>query len=196
MKASEFCKMNLCLLHHFDIILHVKVVHMSIFLLFLEMLKAIYFESCQCFVVILINYYSGSSEKKEEKSVNGEKEDSVENGEDEVPEDEEEICYDKNKSFFDNISCEATERAKGLVKFLYINEYLLQHIDLYVDFLDYQFINFTILWLIKGNALHVYNRPSGKFMKLFLKPASVEKLSTVTKYCNFYQIEFYYNYLS
>lgn len=55
----------------------------------------------------------GSSEKKEEKSVNGEKEDSVENGEDEVPEDEEEICYDKNKSFFDNISCEATERAKG-----------------------------------------------------------------------------------
>lgn len=65
---------------------------------------------------ILIIYYSGSSEKKEEKSVNGEKEDSVENGEDEVPEDEEEICYDKNKSFFDNISCEATERAKGLVE--------------------------------------------------------------------------------
>lgn len=88
-------------------------------------------------VVILIIYYSGSSEKKEEKSVNGEKEDSVENGEDEVPEDEEEICYDKNKSFFDNISCEATERAKGLVEFLFINEYLLQHIYLYVDFLDY-----------------------------------------------------------
>lgn len=40
----------------------------------------------------------------------------MENGEDEVPEDEEEICYDKNKSFFDNISCEATERAKGLVE--------------------------------------------------------------------------------
>nr|XP_022342452.1 protein LSM14 homolog B-like isoform X5 [Crassostrea virginica] len=52
-------------------------------------------------------------EKKEEKSINGEKEDSVENGEDEGPEDEEEMFYDKNKSFFDNISCEATERAKG-----------------------------------------------------------------------------------
>ena len=58
-------------------------------------------------------------EKKEEKSINGEKEDSVENGEDEGPEDEEEMFYDKNKSFFDNISCEATERAKGLVKTLF-----------------------------------------------------------------------------
>ncbi|XP_062582241.1 protein LSM14 homolog B-like isoform X3 [Saccostrea cucullata] len=52
-------------------------------------------------------------DKKEEKSVNGDKEDSVENGEDEVPEEEDEMYYDKNKSFFDNISCEATERAKG-----------------------------------------------------------------------------------
>ncbi|XP_061162612.1 protein LSM14 homolog B-like isoform X4 [Saccostrea echinata] len=52
-------------------------------------------------------------EKKDEKSVNGDKEDSVENGEDEVPEEEDEMYYDKNKSFFDNISCEATERAKG-----------------------------------------------------------------------------------
>lgn len=82
---------------------------------------------------ILIIYYSGSSEKKEEKSVNGEKEDSVENGEDEVPEDEEEICYDKNKSFFDNISCEATERAKGLVELVPTSLSRPQ----YIDFPDY-----------------------------------------------------------
>ncbi|XP_048734988.1 protein LSM14 homolog A-like isoform X4 [Ostrea edulis] len=50
-------------------------------------------------------------EKKE--SVNGEKEDSVENGEEEGPEEDDELYYDKSKSFFDNISCEATERAKG-----------------------------------------------------------------------------------
>lgn len=56
----------------------------------------------------------------------------MENGEDEVPEDEEEICYDKNKSFFDNISCEATERAKGLV-----DKYLLHYLDQYIDFPDY-----------------------------------------------------------
>ncbi|XP_052060197.1 protein LSM14 homolog A-like isoform X4 [Mytilus californianus] len=46
-----------------------------------------------------------------DKTVNGDK-DSVENGGDEGEEDPE-ITYDKNKSFFDNISCEATERAKG-----------------------------------------------------------------------------------
>ncbi|CAG2218696.1 LSM14 [Mytilus edulis] len=46
-----------------------------------------------------------------DKTVNGDK-DSVENGGDETEEDPE-ITYDKNKSFFDNISCEATERAKG-----------------------------------------------------------------------------------
>jgi hypothetical protein len=49
-----------------------------------------------------------------DKTVNGDK-DSVENGGDETEEDPDAISYDKNKSFFDNISCEATERAKGLV---------------------------------------------------------------------------------
>ncbi|KAK3086278.1 hypothetical protein FSP39_016218 [Pinctada imbricata] len=53
-----------------------------------------------------------SDPKKEEKVVNGEK-DSIENGGDEEPAEEDDIFYDKNKSFFDNISCEATERAKG-----------------------------------------------------------------------------------
>lgn len=72
------------------------------------------------FFRILIIYYLGLSEKKEEKFVNGEKEDSVENGEDEVFEDEEEICYDKNKFFFDNISCEVIERVKGLVELVFI----------------------------------------------------------------------------
>lgn len=46
-----------------------------------------------------------------DKSVNGDK-DSIENGGDEIEEDQD-AAYDKNKSFFDNISCEATERAKG-----------------------------------------------------------------------------------
>ena len=41
--------------------------------------------------------------------VNGNKEEAEEEEEDE------EIFYDKSKSFFDNISCEATERAKGYV---------------------------------------------------------------------------------
>lgn len=59
-----------------------------------------------------------SGEKKE--SVNGEKEDSVENGEEEGPEEDDELYYDKSKSFFDNISCEATERAKGLVHFEFL----------------------------------------------------------------------------
>ena len=47
--------------------------------------------------------------------VNGEKEKAEgSGGEDEV--DEEPCnCYDKTKSFFDNISCEATERAKRFV---------------------------------------------------------------------------------
>lgn len=57
----------------------------------------------------------------------------MENGEDEVPEDEEEICYDKNKSFFDNISCEATERAKGLVELVPTSLSRPQ----YIDFPDY-----------------------------------------------------------
>lgn len=43
--------------------------------------------------------------------MNGDK-DSIENGGDEIEEDQD-AAYDKNKSFFDNISCEATERAKG-----------------------------------------------------------------------------------
>ena len=47
----------------------------------------------------------------DDKVVNGEKEGSG----DEEPPTEEELYYDKNKSFFDNISCEATERAKGYV---------------------------------------------------------------------------------
>ena len=47
----------------------------------------------------------------DDKVVNGEKEGSG----DEEPAVEEELYYDKNKSFFDNISCEATERAKGYV---------------------------------------------------------------------------------
>ena len=54
--------------------------------------------------------FTGGDPKKEEKVINGE--DSIENGGDEEPDDDD-IYYDKNKSFFDNISCEATERAKG-----------------------------------------------------------------------------------
>lgn len=53
---------------------------------------------------------------KNEKVVNGDKE-NVENGgaheAEEEEEEEDEQFYDKAKSFFDNISCEATERAKG-----------------------------------------------------------------------------------
>lgn len=40
--------------------------------------------------------------------VNGSTEEQASDGEG-----EDEIFYDKSKSFFDNISCEATERAKG-----------------------------------------------------------------------------------
>ena len=36
-------------------------------------------------------------------------------GEEELPEEEPSQFYDKTKSFFDNISCEATERSKGYV---------------------------------------------------------------------------------
>lgn len=135
-----------------------------------EILKAIYFESCQCFVVILIIYYSGSSEKKEEKSVNGEKEDSVENGEDEVPEDEEEICYDKNKSFFDNISCEATERAKGLVELVPTS--LSRPIHWFSWLLICKLHNFVVdeAKCITCNS-HVYDKPQEKLIKLFGKPA-------------------------
>jgi hypothetical protein len=32
-----------------------------------------------------------------------------------VQDEDEEIYYDRKKSFFDNISCEAVERSKGLV---------------------------------------------------------------------------------
>lgn len=44
----------------------------------------------------------------------------MENGEEEGPEEDDELYYDKSKSFFDNISCEATERAKGLVHFEFL----------------------------------------------------------------------------
>merc|ERR1719471_828000 len=50
---------------------------------------------------------------------NGEEEATVEvevvegTEEGEIPDEEEEIFYDKQKSFFDNISCEALERSKG-----------------------------------------------------------------------------------
>lgn len=33
--------------------------------------------------------------------------------------DEHSLFYDKSKSFFDNISCEASERAKGFVNLIY-----------------------------------------------------------------------------
>jgi len=49
-------------------------------------------------------------------AVNGEKEasnHSADEGEIEDGDEDHELYYDKNKSFFDNISCEATERAKG-----------------------------------------------------------------------------------
>ena len=49
--------------------------------------------------------------ERDKAAVNGEKE-GLENGEEE---DEEEIFYDKTKSFFDNISCESVDRAKGYV---------------------------------------------------------------------------------
>ena len=48
------------------------------------------------------------------KVVNGEKEASGDEAEpEEVIDENSEVFYDKAKSFFDNISCEATERAKG-----------------------------------------------------------------------------------
>jgi len=50
----------------------------------------------------------GECESESNNVVNGNKEEAAEE-EDE----EDEIFYDKSKSFFDNISCEATERAKG-----------------------------------------------------------------------------------
>ena len=43
-------------------------------------------------------------------AVNGEKE-GLENGEED--DEEEHVYYDKTKSFFDNISCESVDRAKG-----------------------------------------------------------------------------------
>jgi len=49
----------------------------------------------------------GECESESNNVVNGNKEEAEEEDE------EEEIFYDKSKSFFDNISCEATERAKG-----------------------------------------------------------------------------------
>lgn len=41
-------------------------------------------------------------------------------GDNEPEEDSEIVHYDKTKSFFDNISCEAVERSKGLVIFYFI----------------------------------------------------------------------------
>ena len=48
-------------------------------------------------------------DKHEKAAVNGEK-DGLENGDEE---EEEHVFYDKSKSFFDNISCESIDRAKG-----------------------------------------------------------------------------------
>ena len=47
-----------------------------------------------------------------DKVVNGDKEKAEGSGGEEEPEEEPCQFYDKTKSFFDNISCEATERAK------------------------------------------------------------------------------------
>lgn len=50
-----------------------------------------------------------NGDNKEEKKEEGAEEPG------EVIEEDEAVFYDKTKSFFDNISCEATERAKGYV---------------------------------------------------------------------------------
>ena len=51
-----------------------------------------------------------------EKQVNGDKEGAAEETEEVVEEDDEpEVYYDKSKSFFDNISCDATSKAQGWV---------------------------------------------------------------------------------
>ena len=51
--------------------------------------------------------------------MNGEKEKEGEEEPSEVVEaEQEEVFYDKNKSFFDKISCESSERAKGCVMFI------------------------------------------------------------------------------
>ncbi|XP_041375888.1 protein LSM14 homolog B-like isoform X2 [Gigantopelta aegis] len=59
----------------------------------------------------------------DEKVVNGEKEKEGEEEPNEAVEPEpEEVFYDKNKSFFDKISCEASERAKGNTKMSWRDE--------------------------------------------------------------------------
>ena len=50
-----------------------------------------------------------------DKVVNGDQKADGSGGEEELDEEPTTPYYDKTKSFFDNISCEASDRAKGLV---------------------------------------------------------------------------------
>jgi hypothetical protein len=56
---------------------------------------------------------------KESKVTSAERDGIITVDDEQEDEDEHSLFYDKAKSFFDNISCEATERAKGLVTTLY-----------------------------------------------------------------------------
>ena len=59
-----------------------------------------------------------------DKVINGDKEKTGGSGGEEEPEEDACHFYDKTKSFFDNISCEATERAKRQVFNRLCNQWL------------------------------------------------------------------------
>jgi protein LSM14 len=48
-----------------------------------------------------------------DKQLNGDKEGEAEEEQEEGEEEDDEVYYDRAKSFFDNISCEATAKGKG-----------------------------------------------------------------------------------
>lgn len=66
-------------------------------------------KQCRCFFFNFNLFLAG------DKSVNGDKGEEEPEIEDDEGEEEEDgpVYYDQKKSFFDNISCEATERSKG-----------------------------------------------------------------------------------
>lgn len=69
-------------------------------------------KTCDIAVIFLLD-------DKETKPTNPERDGISAVDDEQDDEDEHAIFYDKSKSFFDNISCEASERAKGLETTLY-----------------------------------------------------------------------------
>ena len=63
----------------------------------------------QIFVLQKSSLESKSNGETAEPETNNE----IEEGEIEIKDEQDEVYYDKKKSFFDSISCEATEKAKG-----------------------------------------------------------------------------------